>query len=251
MQRLKLTTVGAWCAILVLPVLIAGGTLLGRSGAADLLPATGAPGKDWLVAVASDSGFAGGGWLLIAMGFLVIVAFVGFYRFLASAGELLILAPTAGIVGMSLVQVSHLVPIAMAYELAPAYVQAGADKATLGSVSDTLAAVSQVTNAGGDALVWGVAVPLFAWAILATRALPRWVGWLGFVTAVFGGLLGLLAPLSSAVDGLSTIGFLAFFIFMLCMGITMLRRRSRVTSDTVSTEHVVRDADAAAGIAAE
>ena len=82
-------------------------------------------------------------------------------------------------------------------------------------------------NAAGDALVWGVAVPLFAWAILTTRLLPRWIGWLGLVVAVFAGWLGLIAPASTVVEGISNVGFPAFFIFMLSVGICLLRRRSR------------------------
>lgn len=227
MKRLTVTVVGAWCAILMLPVLIAGGILLSSSGASDLLPEAGKAGRRWLVAVASDGAFAAGGWLLILMGYLAAVAFVGFYFELRQAGPVLILAPVLGIAGMVLVQVSHLIPIAMAYEMAPAYVARGADRATLGAVSDTFAATALVINAAGDALVWGVTVPMFAWAVLTTRALPRWIGWLGLVVAVFAGWLGLFAPASSLIEGLSNIGFPAFFIFMLSMGIAMLRRHRR------------------------
>ena len=62
-------------------------------------------------------------------------------------------------------------------------------------VADVLAATSVVINAAGNALGWGVVVPLYAWAILKTRALPRWIGWQGLVVAAFAGWLGLFAPL--------------------------------------------------------
>jgi hypothetical protein len=231
MKRLEITVVGAWCAILMFPTFLAGGILLSSSGASDLLPQTGKPGRAWLVAVASDSGFAAGAWLLILMGYLAMVAFVGFYYALRHAGQVLLLAPVLGVAGMVLVQISHLVPIGMAYELAPAYVARGADTATLGSVSDTFAITALVLNAAGDALVWGVTVPLYAWAVLTTRAVPRWIGWLGVVVAVFAGWLGLLAPASKVVEGISNIGFPAFFIFMLSMGIALLRRRSHTGKD--------------------
>jgi hypothetical protein len=229
MRTRRITTVGAWCAILMFPVLIIGGVLLSSSGAADLLPPTGKPGREWLFAVAGDNGlFAAGAWLLILMGFLAMVAFVGFYYALRQAGPILVLAPILGVAGMTLVQVSHLIPIGIAYELAPAYANPGAaQRATLGVVSDTLAAASLVINAAGDALVWGLAVPLFAWAILTTRLLPRWIGWLGLVVAVFAGWLGLIAPASNVVEGISNVGFPAFFIFMLSVGICVLRRQSR------------------------
>ena len=44
----------------------------------------------------------------------------------------MILAPILGAVGLTLVTVSHLIPIAMGYELVPAYVDANpAEQATL------------------------------------------------------------------------------------------------------------------------
>jgi hypothetical protein len=226
-RRLHLATLGAWCSVLVLPVLVGGGALLAASGAADLLPETGSAGRAWLGAVAADSRFAGGAWLLVLMGFLTMVAFVGFYAHLRVAGEILILAPVLGVAGMTLVQVSHLIPIGMAYELAPAFVRGGPDESTLGVLADTMAAISLVLNASGDALVWGVAVPLYAWSILTTRALPRWVGWLGMVVAVLAGWVGLLAPASSIAENLSNIGFVGFFVFMLSMGLTILLHRRK------------------------
>jgi hypothetical protein len=44
-------------------------------------------------------------------------------------------------------------------------------------------------------VVWGVTTPLFAIAVLKTSAAPRWIGWVGIVSAVFAGWLGLLSPL--------------------------------------------------------
>jgi hypothetical protein len=231
-RQFQLATVGGWCAVLVFPVLLAGGALLSSSGAGDLLPGTGDAGRAWLGAVVGDARFAGGAWLLVLMGVLTMVAFVGFYDHLRAAGELIVLAPILGLIGMTLVQVSHLIPIGMAYDLAPAYVGGGPDQRVLGTLSDTMAAICLVTNASGDALVWGVAVPLYAWAILTTRALPRWVGWLGMVVALLAGWLGLFAPASSLVAGISNVGFIAFFVFMLTMGIAILRRRRRTGVDT-------------------
>ena len=93
-------------------------------------------------------------------------------------------------------------------------------------VADVLAATSVVINSAGNALGWGVVVPLYAWAILKTRALPRWIGWQGLVVAAFAGWLGLFAPLSSVVNSISSFGFPAFFLFLLCSGIATLRRQA-------------------------
>ena len=81
-------------------------------------------------------------------------------------------------------------------------------------------------NYFGDVLAWGVTTPIFAIAILTTRVVPRWIGWVGLVSAVFAGWLGAFAPLSSVIEGITTIGFLAFFLFLLAFGVALLRRRS-------------------------
>ena len=74
-------------------------------------------------------------------------------------------------------------------------------------------------------------MPLYAIAILKTSALPRWIGWLGLVVAVFAGWLGLLAPASDVVEGLTSIGFLGFFVFMASMGIAILLRRKQSATE--------------------
>jgi hypothetical protein len=114
----------------------------------------------------------------------------------------MILAPILGAVGLTLVTVSHLIPIAMSYELVPAYIAADpAAQATPGVTADTFAAIALVTNAAGNFLGWGVVVPLYAVAILTTRALPRWIGWLDLLVGVLAGWLGLLSLATFAPDG--------------------------------------------------
>ena len=89
-----------------------------------------------------------------------------------------------------------------------------------------------MTNAAGNFLNFGVVVPLYAVAILITRALPRWIGWLGLVVGALAGWLGLLSPASSVISSISNIGFIGFFVFMLSMGIALLRRRSQLDEAT-------------------
>jgi hypothetical protein len=89
-----------------------------------------------------------------------------------------------------------------------------------------------VTNAAGNFLNFGAVVPLYAVAILTTRALPRWIGWLGLLVGALAGWLGLLSPASSVISSISNIGFIGFFVFMVSMGIALLRRRSKVDKAT-------------------
>jgi len=226
-QPPRLSTVGAVCAISVVVCFVLGGISMGSSGVQLLIPETGKPGLDWIADVDAAGGlFFTGAWLIILMGFLGIVALVGFYDILRDAGKVMVLAPILGTVGLTLVTVSHLVPIAMAYELVPAY--SGADpsgQSTLTVTFDTFAATALVTNSAGNFLGWGVAVPMFGAAILTTRALPRWIGWLGILVGVLAGWLGLLSPASGVIEGISSIGFIGFFVFMLSMGVAILRRQ--------------------------
>ena len=92
--------------------------------------------------------------------------------------------------------------------MVPAYLAADAGgQATLAATADTLAAIALVTNAAGNLLGFGVVVPLYAVAILTTRALPRWIGSLGLLVGALAGWLGLLSPASSVISTISDIGF--------------------------------------------
>lgn len=226
MRNLSLTTVGAVCAILAVAAFVAGSALMASNGVQLLIPETGTEGIEWIEDV-EDAGdlFFVGAWSVILVGLLGIVAMLGFYEALREGGPLMIIAPVAGIVGLSLVTISHLVPIALAYELVPAYTDADqAARSTLAATNDTFAMSSQLMNYVGNALGWGVAVPLYAFAILRTRTLPRWIGWLGLLVAVLAGWLGLFAPASGLIEGVTSLGFVAFFVFMASMGVALLRR---------------------------
>ena len=125
MKTLKLSTVAAVSALGAVVCFVAGAVAMASSGVGVLIPETGRPGRDWTAAVAGAGGlFFVGAWLVILMGYLGIVALVGFYDTLRVAGPVMILAPILGAVGLTLVTVSHLIPIAMSYELVPAYLAA-------------------------------------------------------------------------------------------------------------------------------
>jgi hypothetical protein len=150
-----------------------------------------------------------GAWLVILMGFLGIVA-GGFLRH-----------PSIGWAGDD-----------SGADSRRRRVDAGDCLASLAATADTFAAIALVTNAAGNFLGFGVVVPLYAVAILTTRALPRWIGWLGLLVGALAGWLGRLSPASSVISTISNIGFIGFFVFMLSMGIALLRRRSQIDEAT-------------------
>ena len=227
MQRLRLSTVGAVCAILTPILFFAGGILLGTSSGQDLIPQTGADGLEWIADV-DDAGdlFFVGAWLIVLVTLVGSIALVGFYDVLKGAGPVLVLAPILGVTGLVMVTISHLIPVALAYEFVPGYVAAEqAQQASLAVTFDTFANLALVLNYTGNALGWAVALPLYGVAILTTGAVPRWLGWLALAAAAIAGWLGLLSPASSVIEGITVIGFLGFFVFMIGMGIAVLRRQ--------------------------
>ena len=227
MQRVRLTSVAGYCGVLTLLAFVVGIVFMATSGVQVLIPETGGHRTlDWIADVNGASNlFFPGAWLVTLGGVFALVAILGFYEALREAGSVMILAPVLAVVGMTLVTISHLIPIAMAYELVPRYTDAsGATQASIGVTADTLASFALVVNYAGDALLWIVVIPLLAVAILKTRVFPRWIGWLGIVTAVFAGVLGLFSPASSVIDGLTFVGFVAFFLFMASLGVALLRR---------------------------
>ena len=226
MWDLRLAKVGAWCALAAVVCFVLGVVAMASSGVQVLIPETGSAGREWIADVDAAGGlFYLGAWLIILMGFLGVVAFVGFYDALREAGQLLVLAPVLGVVGLTLVTVSHLIPIAMGYELVPAYTAADpAAQASIAATADTLAAIALATNAAGNVLGWGVVTPLFALAVLRTGALPRWIGWLGLAVGLLAGWVGMLTPAADVFEVPSTLGFFGFFVFLGAMGTSILRR---------------------------
>ncbi len=226
MWDVRVARVGAWCAMAAVACFVLGVVAMASSGVQVLIPETGSAGREWIADVDAAGGlFYFGAWLIILMGFLGVVAFLGFYDALRDAGRALVLAPVLGAVGLTLVTVSHLIPIAMGYELVPAYTGAGpVAQASMAATADTLAAIALVTNSAGNVLGWGVATPMFALAVLQTRLLPRWIGWLGLAVGLLAGWVGMLAPVADVFEVPSTLGFFGFFVFLLAMGIAILRR---------------------------
>jgi hypothetical protein len=231
MRNLSLTTIGAVCGILTTAFFVLGIVLVVSSGVQVLIPETGKESLEWIADVDDASGlFFAGAWLVVVGGLVGLVALIGFYDALRNAGPVMILGPILGAIGLTLVTISHVIPIAMAYELVPGYISADpATQASLEVTTNTLASLCLATNYVGNALGWGIVVPLYGYAILKTRAVPRWIGWLAFVVAIFAGWLGLLGPAVSFIEGLSVIGFLGFFVFMASMGIALLRRSRSAT----------------------
>ena len=235
-MRTDAHTVAGCSALGTALVFAVGVALMVVSGVESLIPDSGTAALAWVAQVRSGGDtFAAGGWLVVVGGILALVAFVGFYLVLASRGKKLTVATSLAVLALTLVTISHLIPLAMARQLAQGYMAADpASRAGQALLIETLADLSQVLNVTGDVVLWGVVLPLFAYATLKLRVVPRWVAWLGLGTTVFGGWLGLIGIFIPAID-VSFLGFVAFFVWLAAMGISLLRRAGRDTA--VSAEN--------------
>jgi hypothetical protein len=226
-RRAELRTIGAVSAVAGTALFIIGLVVVAASGGPDVvIPETGGGLHSWVRDVAgARTGFEVGTGLVVLGGVLGVVALMGFYDVLRAAGPEPLLGCVLGIFGLVFVTISHAIPIAMAEELVPDF------GPRLHSTGDLVTAIALTMNYIGDVLLWGVAVPLFAVSVLATRMLPRWIGWLGVFVAVFAGWIGALGLAWKTFEDVSSIGFLAFFVWMPAMGIAMLRMRKASAVD--------------------
>jgi hypothetical protein len=134
MRTLRLATVAAVCALGTVICLVAGAVAMGP-GVRDLIPQTGRPGRDWIGRGSGRRVVLRWAWWSSWSGFWDRCT-GGFLRHPSSGRPVMILAPVLGAVGLTLVTVSHLIPIAIGYELVPA-------------VRDGAASVAQVIWAFG------------------------------------------------------------------------------------------------------
>ena len=108
--------------------------------------------------------------------------------------------------------------------MAPAYVAAPqGTKEALAAVGDTLEKFASMAGLVGGVLIGGVGVLLFSLAIPHTSFAPKWVAWLGVFVAVVGGWFTLLDPVLGVFGLISLLGVLAFWVWMLVMGVALWR----------------------------
>jgi hypothetical protein len=241
LERLDLRAIGGICAVMGVVMFVFGGVVgAAAGGPGTVIPETGDGLVTWVRDVVdSRTGFDIGTGMVVLAGILLAVALIGFYDVLRDAGPAMILAPVLGIVGLVLVTISHSLPIVMAEEFAADFTNAGpVARTTLQTTGDVMAGTALATNYVGDLMVWAVAVPLYGLAVVTTRALPRWIGWLGIFVGVVGGWIGAFGIVSTTVENITAIGFLAFFVWMIAMGVALLRRpRVRPTAAEGPTVH--------------
>jgi len=221
-----LQKVGGACAVLYTVAVIAFSAM--AIGGTDLLEAENAAGA--LPILDEDQGVVAvaAGPLIVAP-MLIAVAGLALAYALRPTGSLTWIGGLAFVGGGFAILYRPFVWLALAYELAPAYVDAADEstRETLATVGDTLDTFALGADMIGAVLIAGIGVPLFSLAILRTGFARRWVAWLGFPVAVIGGWLTLLVPLSEAIEAITFLGFVGFWVWMVAVGLALWRAPER------------------------
>ena len=224
-MSVELRAVAGWFGVLTSVTFVVGIVLMASAGVESLIPDTGPAAETWARQVDAGGGqFIAGGWLIVAGGLFAVVALIGFHEAFRDGARWMYLAPFLVVVAMTLVTVSHVIPLEVASNFVPAYVAAdGSAQSALAVSLQAWAGVSLGLNLTGDTVLWGVVVPMYAVAILRSHVVAHWIGWLGLFTALFGGWLGFLGVFIKPLEGFTFLGFVAFFVWIAAMGVAVLR----------------------------
>ncbi len=220
MAKVSLQQISGVCAILTVTVVIVGFALFASTDVSDT-----APTVEVLPAVDDDRAIvATATWLIIFATILLLGTVPGLFRVLHHAGEIMWIAVLASVIGGVFLTLSTVIELAVIYELAPAYVEASPDaRADLLVLGDTLFSITQWSRALGDTIFTGIGRLLFSLAILHTGFAPKWIGWLGLIGAV-GHWFALLAPASEVFELVWFVGEIAFFLWLIALGVVLLRK---------------------------
>lgn len=219
MREISLQKVSGACAILTVIVVIVGFTLFATTDVSDSGDAV-----ENLPAIDADKGIvAASSWLLTLAPILLLGTIPGLFRALRGAGDVIWIAVLASITGGFLLIPSTLIELAVIYEIATPYVEAGPEAgAELLVLADALLSVSLLSRIIGDVIFTGIGGLLFSLAILQTGFAPKWVGWLGLIAAV-GHWFFLMSEVSVAFELIYLVGEIAFFLWLVAIGVVLLR----------------------------
>ena len=220
LERVTLRKVSGVCAILTVIVAIVGFALFASTDVFDAEDAL-----EGLPAIDDDKAMiAASSWLLTLAPILLLGTVPGIFQALRRAGDVMWFAVLASVIGGVVLIPSTVIELAVIYEVATPYVEAGPDAgAELLVLGDALFTMSLVTRVLGDVIFTGVGVLLFSLAILKTGFAPKWVGWLGLIGAL-GHWFALLSQTSEVFELIWFVGEIAFFLWLIAVGVVLLRK---------------------------
>ena len=220
LERIALRKVSGICAILTVVVAIVGFALFASTDLFDPKDAVEA-----LPAIDDDKAIiATSTWLFTLAPILLLGAVPGIFQALRRAGDVMWFAVLASVVGGLLIVPSTFIELALIYEVATPYVEAGPDAgAELLVLGDAMITLSLLFRLIGDAIFTGIGGLLFSIAILRTGFAPKWVAWLGLIGAL-GHWLALLSQTSEVFELIGIVGEIAFFVWLIAVGVVLLRK---------------------------
>ena len=169
-------------------------------------------------------------WFFVLAFLLQVAAAIGFYQALRQVGPVLLLALVASATGFLFATIFMFTNLGFAYELGPGYMSGdAASRPALEVVAKTLGATNSLVDSFSHVLFWGIGVGLFAWASFKAAVVPKWVGWVGLLAALLVGGGGAFESVWKAADIIATIGLIPFLVWMVAMGVGLLRRREPTT----------------------
>lgn len=226
MGKISLMKVSGICAILA-GVLGVAGIVVIMVGIPDLKGARDASAY-LLILEKNKETFAIGLWLFILAPMLAIFAGLGFHQALREAGDLVSVAVVMFVIGLLFSISRSFIDLAVVYGLATGYVAAdpgSATRAALEIMAGTFGILGTLVDLVGEALAAGIGVLLFSLAILRTAVAPKWIGYLGLAVALLLGWLPLLGPVLPIFKLVGLIGFFAFVVWLVSMGVVLLRQK--------------------------
>lgn len=138
------------------------------------------------------------------------------------------IAAAAMITGALLFMGAAIISLGIIDQLAPGYAEASdVTRPALMVMASTLDKINDIANDAGLLLLPGIGVLLFALVIIRTSIMPSWVGWLAFPAAIVE-WLSTLEPVLGAQGALSGVSFVLFMVWMLVMGVVLVRLREPV-----------------------
>lgn len=205
-------------------IIIAATDVMDAKGAADFLPKA----NDDKATIAAAL------WLFVLGPFLGLMGVLGLYQATRDQGTLIRVAALFFVLGIPFTLSRVFLDLGVVYELAPRYVETAANSATSASlivVADTMDTIGLLADIVSTVLMFGIAVLLFSVAIIRTSVVPKWIGWLGVLVAIAGGWLSLLGPAFSVIEAIAFIGFLLFLIWIISVGVSLLRLEEPAVSN--------------------
>lgn len=167
-------------------------------------------------------------WIVLAGYVLLIPAALGLFHALQEAGAVVLIAAAAMFTGTLLFMGAAIISLGIIDQLAPGYAEASdVTRPALMVMASTLDKINDIANDAGLLLLPGIGVLLFALVIIRTSIMPSWVGWLAFPAAIVE-WLSTLEPVLGAQGALSGVSFVLFMVWMLVMGVVLVRLREPV-----------------------